>query len=25
RSDLLRTWRKQMQLDEAGRFTPDKN
>lgn len=25
RSDLLRTWRKLMQLDEAGRFTPDKN
>ncbi|MCP1445728.1 putative DNA-binding transcriptional regulator YafY [Pseudomonas sp. GGS8] len=25
RSDLLRTWRKQMQLDETGRFTPDKN
>jgi predicted DNA-binding transcriptional regulator YafY len=25
RSDLLRVWRKQMQLDEAGRFTPDKN
>jgi predicted DNA-binding transcriptional regulator YafY len=25
RSDLLRAWRKLMQLDEAGRFTPDKN
>ncbi|MOA41786.1 hypothetical protein D3C78_1637850 [compost metagenome] len=25
RSDLLRTWREQMQLDESGRFTPDKN
>ncbi|RON10171.1 transcriptional regulator [Pseudomonas brassicacearum] len=25
RSDLLRAWRKAMQLDEAGRFTPDKN
>ncbi|WP_347900439.1 YafY family protein [Pseudomonas purpurea] len=25
RSDLLRTWHTLMQLDEAGRFTPDKN
>ncbi|MBK5541056.1 YafY family transcriptional regulator [Pseudomonas sp. TH05] len=25
RSDLLRTWRTLMQLDEHGRFTPDKN
>lgn len=25
RSDLLRAWRKLMQLDEAERFTPDKN
>jgi predicted DNA-binding transcriptional regulator YafY len=25
RSDLLRIWHKQMQLDDAGRFTPDKN
>lgn len=25
RSDWLRAWRKLMQLDEAGRFTPDKN
>ncbi|AIC19937.1 MULTISPECIES: helix-turn-helix transcriptional regulator [Pseudomonas] len=25
RSDLLRTWRQRMQLDDAGRFTPDKN
>lgn len=25
RSDLLRAWRKAMQLDEAGRFTPDMN
>jgi predicted DNA-binding transcriptional regulator YafY len=25
RSDLLRVWRKQMQLDDAMRFTPDKN
>lgn len=25
RSDLLRTWREQMKLDESGRFTADKN
>lgn len=25
RSDLLRTWQRQMQLDDNGRFTPDKN
>jgi predicted DNA-binding transcriptional regulator YafY len=25
RSDLLRTWYQRMQVDDAGRFTPDKN
>ncbi len=25
RSDLLRIWQRQMQLDENGRFTPDRN